>query len=254
MVRQLPGLGTVPTVPTPAEWVLAIIVTAFAAMVQGTIGFGLGVVSVPILTLIDPTLTPIPQLILSLPLAFGTAWREHTDVDTAGIGWITAGRVPGAVAGAWILTRVSESTVGLVIGLVVLAAVIASRSGLSIPITTGTRLGAGLTAGFTGTTSGIGGPPIALLYRGASPETARSTVGAAIAVGLAVNLTVLHVAGAVTTPDYRVSLILTGPTLAGFVASSWMKTHVDAHRFRAAILVLSAIASIALLGRSILGG
>lgn len=236
----------------PSEWILAVAVTVFASIVQGTIGFGLGVVSVPILTLIDPSLTPIPQLVLSLPLALATAAREHSKVDTAGIGWITTGRVPGAIGGAWLLTQVSERTIGIVIGVVVLAAVIVSRTERRLPINTRTRLGAGLAAGFSGTTSGIGGPPLALLYRGADTETARSTVAAAIAVGLVVNLTVLHLAGAVVTNDYRVAAILAVPMVVGFIASSRLRGHVDGRRFRAGVLVLSTAASLALLVRSMM--
>lgn len=227
------------------------VVTALAAMVQGTIGFGLGVVSIPILTLIDPSLTPIPQLLMSLPLALATAGREFGDVDKAGIGWITLGRVPGATCGAWLLTQASEDTLGIVIGSVVLAAVLAGRSRFAIPINTATRLGAGATAGFTGTTSGIGGPPLALLYRSSRAETARSTVGAAIAVGLLVNLTILHVVGAVVANDYRVAVILAVPTLLGFLASSWLRHRVNDLRFRTAVLALSTLAAIALLARSI---
>lgn len=245
-------LGTVRRMLNTWDWILAAVVTASASMVQGTIGFGLGVVSVPILTLIDPSLTPIPQLLLSLPLALATAAREHSRVDTAGIGLITVGRVPGALGGAWLLTRVSEQTIGIVIGVVVLAAVVASRSTRRFPINTRTRLGAGLAAGFSGTTSGIGGPPIALLYRGADTETARSTVAAAIAVGLVVNLTVLHLAGAVVSNDYRVAAILGLPMVIGFLASSRLRGHVDDRRFRAGILALSAAASIALLARSVM--
>ncbi len=236
----------------PSEWILAVAVTVFASIVQGTIGFGLGVVSVPILTLIDPSLTPIPQLLLSLPLALATAAREHSKVDTAGIGWITTGRVPGAIGGAWLLTEVSERTIGSVIGVVVLVAVAVSRTERRLPINTRTRLGAGLAAGFSGTTSGIGGPPLALLYRGADTETARSTVAAAIAVGLVVNLTVLHLAGAVMSNDYRVAAILAVPMVVGFIASSRLRGHVDDRRFRTGVLALSTAASLALLLHSLM--
>jgi uncharacterized membrane protein YfcA len=236
---------------SPFEWALAAFVTFCAATVQGTIGFGLGVVSIPVLTIIDPALTPIPQLMMSLPLALATAWRERSDVDSRGLGLITVGRVPGALAGAWILTALSDATLGIIIGLVVLTAVVVIRAGWTIPINTGTRLGAGLAAGFTGTSAGIGGPPVALLYRSSGTAAARSTVAAAIAIGIVVNLTVLHVVGAVARTDYIVAGALLAPTALGFVVSTPLRRLIDDDHFRAIVLVLSSAAAIVLIVRNL---
>lgn len=236
---------------SPSEWILAVVVTFFAATVQGTIGFGLGVVSIPILTIVDPQLTPIPQLMVSLPLALATAWRERGAVDTSGLGLITVARIPGALAGAWVLTAVSESTLGVVIGLVVLGAAASIRAGWSIPINTGTRAGAGLAAGFTGTSAGIGGPPLALLYRGAGTEVARSTVAAAIGIGIIVNLTVLHAARAVVPLDYTVAAVLFAPTALGFAVSTPLRRLLDDALFRGVVLALAGGAAITLIVRSL---
>jgi uncharacterized protein len=238
---------------TPLEWTIAVVITFVASVVQGTIGFGLGVMSAPLLTLVNPLLTPVPQLMLSVPLAIGTAWREWANVDRAGLGWITLGRVPGAIAGAWIVTQVTERTLGIVIALVVLAAVAASNTGMMVPINTYSRFGAGLTAGFTGTTSGIGGPPIALLYRGADPETARSSVGAALALGLVVNLTTLGAAGAIAVSDYVVTAWLMVPTMLGFAASGPLRSVVRGAGFKTAVLTISALGAVFLLIRSLAG-
>lgn len=237
----------------PLEWAIAVVITFVASVVQGTIGFGLGVMSAPLLTLVNPVLTPVPQLMLSVPLAIGTAWREWANVDRAGLGWITLGRVPGAIAGTWIVTRVTERTLGVVIAIVVLGAVAATNTGRVVPINTYSRFGAGLTAGFSGTTSGIGGPPIALLYRAADPETARSSVGAALALGLAVNLTTLGVAGAIAVSDYVITAWLLVPTMLGFAASGPMRAVVRDTGFKKAVLTISALAAVFLLFRSLVG-
>ena len=54
---------------------LALVITAIAAMLQGSVGLGFAMVSVPLLSLIDPRLAPVPQLLVSLPLALAMAWR-----------------------------------------------------------------------------------------------------------------------------------------------------------------------------------
>ena len=81
---------------TLAELVLIALIAFGGAALQGSIGFGLGVVGVPLLTLVDPRLTPIPVQMAALFLAVAATWRERAHLDTDGIGWIIAGRVPGA--------------------------------------------------------------------------------------------------------------------------------------------------------------
>lgn len=47
------------------ELIIALLVTAVAAALQGTVGVGFAMVSVPVLTLLNSDFTPIPQVLLS---------------------------------------------------------------------------------------------------------------------------------------------------------------------------------------------
>ncbi|MDH3308971.1 MAG: sulfite exporter TauE/SafE family protein, partial [Acidimicrobiia bacterium] len=86
-------------VPPTGTLIVAAIVTLVAGAVQGTIGFGSAVLAVPILTMVDPALTPIPQILLSLPLTITVLARERTRIDLRGTGWVLLGRLPGAIIG-----------------------------------------------------------------------------------------------------------------------------------------------------------
>ena len=88
---------------SPTELAIALVVTVLGAIVQGTIGIGFGVVSVPILFLVNPILAPVPQLLLAVPLAITMTWRERTHIDAGGVAWMLAGRIPGAVIGLALL-------------------------------------------------------------------------------------------------------------------------------------------------------
>ncbi len=66
------------------ELAAALVVTAVGAVVQGTIGIGFGVLSVPILSLVNPVLAPVPQLLLAVPLATSMAWRERSHIESRG--------------------------------------------------------------------------------------------------------------------------------------------------------------------------
>ncbi|HEY5651276.1 MAG TPA: sulfite exporter TauE/SafE family protein, partial [Acidimicrobiia bacterium] len=183
------------------ELVIGMAVVVVAAALQGSIGFGLAVLSVPILTVVDPVYTPIPTLILSLFTAAATLVREHGDLDLEGLGWIIGGRIPGALFGAWILTVLTERLLGIVIGMIVLLAVGVLAAGLSVQMTRRSRLIAGTISGFSGTASGIGGPPLALLYRSQSGPVVRSTLGAIFTIGITINLVILTVVGVMTMTD-----------------------------------------------------
>ena len=50
---------------------------------------------------------------------------------------------------------------------------------------------AGLASGFAGTTTGVGGPPMALTYQNSDPATMRSTISAFFSIGSVMSVTAL---------------------------------------------------------------
>ncbi len=236
---------------TPEAIVLALVVALGAAALQGSLGFGFAAVGVPLLTIIDPRFTPVPVLIATLLLAGAATMREREHLDTTGVGWIVVGRIPGAIAGAWVLTTVARDTLGIIIALLVLAAVAAMARGLHIPLTRRNRIAAGLISGFTGTSAAIGGPPLALLYRSASGGMVRSSLGIIFTIGISVNLIVLSIAGAVRGDDFVAAAILIPGALVGFSLSTYVKHRFDAEVLRRSTLALAAVAATILLIKSI---
>ncbi len=239
--------------PSLFDLVLAWIVTFGAAALQGSIGFGFAVLSVPLLTLVDPALTPIPQIFLALPMAVAALWRERTRLDVSGIGWIVAGRIPGAFLGAWILTRIDERLLSVIIAVVVIGAIVAIGRGLTIRLDRTNRIVAGLISGFTGTTAAIGGPPLALLYRDADGGLVRSSLGAIFTIGIVINLTLLGFTGAIRSHDLFVAGLLAPAMGAGFAVSGRLLHRVEGRVVRTGILVVSAIAAAGLLVQALVG-
>ena len=238
---------------TAQELAIGVGVVVIAAALQGSIGFGLAVLSVPILTVVNPVFTPIPTLILSLMVGVGTLLRERGDLDLDGLGWVITGRVPGAVLGAWVLSIATERTLSIVIGVIVLLAVAILSSGLSVRLTRVSRVIAGMISGFSGTSAGIGGPPIALLYGRQAGPVVRSTLGAIFTIGITINLVILTLLGVLTTADIGVAILLSPAMAVGFVISGRLRPHVDGERVRVGILIVSSIAALSLLASSIAG-
>jgi hypothetical protein len=238
---------------TTVELVIALVVTAFAAAVQGTLGFGFAVVSVPVLALVDPVLVPVPQLLVAAPLAMAAFWRERHEVDLTGMGWIVAGRVPGAAIGVLLLGLVAGGgrLLDVLIALIVLSAVVVYALHISVRRTPLTKLLAGVASGTTGLVSSIGGPPLALLYADERGATVRSTLGAVFTIGIGITIVARALAGEISGDDLRISALLLPAQLAGFAASSRLRHHVEGGLLRGGILVVSAAAAIALLLRAV---
>jgi hypothetical protein len=224
--------------------VLAFAVTAVAAAVQGTLGFGLAVVSVPVLSLLDGDLAPVPQLLISLPLAIAMVSREWHHVDLYGVSWILAGRIPGAVVGIVLLKTLSDSAVELLIGGIVLSAVVVIGSGVTVPHTRATRFAAGTVSGATGLVASIGGPPLALLYRDAGGGTLRSSLNAVFIIGILVTVGVRTATDEISSDDVKIALVLFPAVFIGFFLSRNLKERVEGALLRKLILAVSTFAAV----------
>ena len=235
---------------------VALLVTVVAAAVQGTVGFGFAVISVPVLSLIDPVLVPVPQLLAVVPLTAATFWRERHSVDLSGTGWIIAGRLPGAVAGLALLEFASRRDgarlLDLLIAGSVLVAVAVQVSRFQVRRTPTTKFGAGFVSGVTGLVASIGGPPLGLLYRGERGATLRSTLAAVFMVGLAITITTRVLAGRITADDVRIGALLIPAQAAGFLLSSRFSHAMEGRRLEVAVLGLSALAALGLIARALL--
>lgn len=235
------------------EFVASFIVVMFAAAVQGTIGLGFNIVAVSVMSLINPILVPVPQLILGLAQSIGAVAREHTGVDRTGVWWIFLGRLPGAAIGVWLLSVASDRVLDVFIGTMVLMAVLILASGVKLVRNRTIEFGAGVFAGVSSYVSAIGGPPVALLYSKDEGPTIRATLGLVFTLGMSLTLVVRTFAGDVTSADVVLGLALMPAAAAGFAMSSWLKERVAAAQLRAAIFIISSVAAVALLGRALFG-
>jgi uncharacterized membrane protein YfcA len=233
--------------------VVAGLVVAFGALVQGTVGFGLALVAAPLLALLDPALVPVPLLLLATAHAVLMLVRERGEADWAGVGWALVGRLPGIALGVLAVAVLPQRWFGAVV-----AATVLLCAGLSLVRwrprrTVPALLAAGLVSGAGGTASAIGGPPVALLYQDAPGPRVRATLGAYFAVGSLLSLGGLAVGGEVGT-DALVSAGLLLPFMvAGFAVSSPARRLLDRGWTRPAVLAVAIAGALGLLAQAVLG-
>jgi uncharacterized membrane protein YfcA len=233
------------------DMLVAWIVTAVAVAVQGVVGFGMALVSVPILSLVDGRLAPVPQLLIALPMTAFMAWRERHDIDMHGLGWIVAGRFPGAAIGLGLLAIATERTLGVMISLIVLFAVAVVGFGLHVPRNPATSFLAGVVAGVAGLVASVGGPPLALIYHRDRGPVIRASLGAVFVFGLTVSIAARGLAGEISGDELQVAFLLLPAVAVGLAASGPLLGRIEGERLRIAILVLSAAAAAGLLLRSL---
>lgn len=236
------------------ELILILGITAIAAAVQGSVGFGFNILAVPVLTLIDPDLTPIPMILASFPLNVMTFIPERRSAELGSAAWVLAGRVPGTVLGAWLLATADGRVIDALIACVVLAATAVLWRGARITRTTPTRIGAGFVAGVTGTVSAIGGPALALLYHGERGPIIRSTLATIFVGGAIIATTTLGISGQIGRRDLQLALVLIPGMILGFRASRLLVPRIDGARLRTATLVVAAFAGVTLGVKTVLGG
>ncbi|MFE0801266.1 TSUP family transporter [Streptomyces sp. NPDC058812] len=226
--------------------VLALTVTV-AAFVQGSSGLGFALIVAPVAGILAPGLVPVFVLASMIPLNLYVAWRERTSLDLRGAGWIIGARLAATPAGLALLWLIPERSLGVFVGV---ATVLAAVVSLAAPVFTPGRaayVGAGAVTGLTETATGVGGPPLALVYQHRTPAELRSTVAACFLVGEVASLALLFAAGKAEVAELGWAVALLPAVAAGAWLSRLVHHRLDARRMRLCVLVFALVSGIVLM-------
>ncbi|MBV9892178.1 MAG: sulfite exporter TauE/SafE family protein [Rhizobacter sp.] len=232
---------------TTQTLLLLSVAVAFAAFVQGTTGVGFALITAPLLGLLAPDLVPVGVLALMLPLNLYVAWRERGAIDLRGAAWITVGRTVGTAGGVWVLAMLSPSALAIFVGGSILAAVLATLVLSPFAPTRHALLSAGVVTGITETATGVGGPPLALVYQHQPVPVMRATIAVCFLLGELVSLAVLAGTGHAGAREFGSAALLLPALLSGAIGSRFMHLRVNARFMRAFVLVFSSCSALLLL-------
>lgn len=232
--------------------VAAAVATGIGATIQGSLGFGMNLVTVPVLALVLPKALPVTVIVIGVPLAVGMVRYEHHAIDRVGVGWIIAGRVPGTIIGAWIVATVETSILQAIAGATVLAMVAASIAMPPLHVRRESQVAAGLVSGVTGTSAGIGGPPLALLYQHHPGPTMRSTLAASFVFGTLLSLATLLIARQVGADQVLLGLALTPAVVIGSLIGRRLHGLLDRRWLRPCVLAFAGITGVIAVARGIM--
>lgn len=231
--------------------VLINIIVLIGSLLQGLIGYGVGMFCAPLLFLINPNLVPAPLILISTIITVFMIYRDRGHLQFEQVSWAMVGGFVGVLLAGLILNITTKEQFELVFAIMILIAVFISILGFTPKVNNKTNTIAGFISGLMGTITAIGGPPMALLYQHGDIKTIKANLTAfflflniiAIITLASINQITLNTLTTVTST-------LPGIAIGLYIAS---KAHhiVKAHLIRRWILVLCAITAIIAIIRAV---
>ncbi|UZG60359.1 TSUP family transporter [Rhodococcus opacus] len=219
--------------------ITVLLITTAAAIVQGSLGLGLGLVASPGLILVDPGFVPLPLLTAALIASLWTCWRDRQAGIADKFIWTLVGIPVGIPIGILLLKILPPSILMLGLGLMVLVMAPAAAFAKSGIRPTGVHLGVGsLFSAVAGATVALPGPTVALVYNQLPPALLRMTMAVYLSIVQTIAIAALLFSGAahgnaimliaLTVPGTVIGLAVSGPV------ARWMNPRVA----RAAVVVV----------------
>lgn len=223
---------------------IAFIVIFIGTVVQASIGFGLAIIAAPFLFALSADYVPGPITLVALLLSIMMTLKHRQNISMAGLGAAVLGRVPGSIAGGLLLLWADARTLSLWIGLSVLLAVAASLSRLRIRPTPWRMAVAGFLSGVMGTSTSIGGPPLALLLQHEAAESMLSNLSAFFLVSCLMSLAVQAPAGYMNGSHVLLSLPLLPAAVLGYWVAGRYAHRIPQRYIRMGSLTVCGLAGV----------
>ena len=225
-------------------WLIAALSLLLGCWIQTALGFGMAVVAAPIIVLVNPVWVPVTLTIIALVLSLLNTWNQRASLRVKELINPFIFRIPGTIAGAWLLTQLSQTWLGSSVAACGLLAVAITYFGKQFDYTP-KRLGvAAFVSGIMGTTTSIGGPPMALVMQHGNPSTVRANLSLYFTYSCTLSLFSYGYIGILSQEVILISLSFIPCCLIGFLSGIKMRPYVDAGRFRSLLLVLCSTAGV----------
>ncbi len=222
-----------------------------AASIQGLLGYGFAVISSPILVQIDPALVPALLSLLALPLTIRIFVRERVEVTWSPMKYLLIGRVVGGPLGLLCLMYLEQRILSTTIGSIVLFAGLASYFGWTLDRNSINSFNAGMFSGVFAMIAGVGGPPVAILYRDTKGKEFRPSLNAVFTFGILITLTLLLIDGRIYQDHLYMFAYMILPSLLGVSLSSKLFTKVSDKVISNGVIWFSIISGLVVISRNI---
>ena len=162
------------------------------------------------------------------------------------------GRIAGTFIGAAALVLIPDNKLAILFGIVILMAVGLSISGFRLTLLPRNLVLTGILSGIMGTTSAIGGVPMALIYQDLQGPELRGTLSAIFVIGTLISILSLIVIGRFGTRELVLALEIMPGVIIGYMISNHTIKLFDKRVIRSAILLLAASSGVIILLKNII--
>ena len=234
-------------------WMFCACAVFIGTMIQRLAGQGFGRTASPMLALVAPEFLPGTILLLGLVVGFGSIFVDLRAVSKHELPPGFAGRALGAVIAAWIALRLADPGLfaALIAGMVYLGIAL-SLLGVRVAIRPVSLFLASVTGGIMGTLTGVGAPPMALLYQHEEARRSAAMQNAFFAFGMIVSISALLVAGLIGMRHLILAVSLVPFVLLGLRAAQPLAGKIAKSSIRPYALGLAGCAATILLVKYVL--
>lgn len=226
------------------ELALALLLIFIGSFVQSAIGFGLAIIAAPLLFQLSPAYVPAPIIIVALFISLINSYQYKSAISMRGLWSALLGRVPGSLLGAVILFYVDTQQLSLLLGVLVILAVLVSLAPWKIQPTPWRLAVAGFFSGLFGTSSSIGGPPMALIMQHQTAHFVRANLSAFFLFSCVMSLAMQAPIGYLNQSHLSLALPLLPSALLGFLVAKRYADSIPREVVRKASLVLCFMAGV----------
>ena len=224
---------------------VALLVALFSALLAGAVsgltGFGLALISVPLLLFVyEPRTVIVITAVLSVIINLAVVWDSWRDADQRIVVALLPSALVGVIVGTEVLRTVDPDYIRLGVGIVVVFSALLLLRDVRLP-GAGTRWGtvvAGSTSGALSTSTGLAGPPIVLLLasRGFPKRAFRGSSALYFLAMSLVGLAVLYIRGIFDADHVPLALALIPAAFLGKAIGTAMLKRISEKTFRVVAL------------------
>ncbi len=238
--------------PLPYDLFFIVFITVIiAALIQSVSGIGLALFAAPILVLIDRDFLPGPILTLGFCLSGLMTLHYRHSLNLRTISMALYGRVPGSLIGIVLLTFIPQRFISLCFAILIILSVVISYHHFTVRPSNRNLFVAGFLSGLMGTTTSIGGPPIALIYQNCQGNIVRAQLGFYFLIGTGMSIILLFLSDNYSRKQVELVLPLLPAIIIGFLASVIFKRKLINIPIKPLIAVISITSCLAICYREL---
>ena len=224
-----------------------------AAILERLAGQGFGMLAAPLFALIVPAYLPATILLVGLLVGLSSTALDLRAARRAEVIPGFAGRLFGAVLAAGIALMLTEpAQIASLVALLVYLGIGLSLVGIRVEITPVSLFSAGTVGGIMGTLTGVGAPPMALLYQRVEARRSAAMQNLFFFWGMSVSIPALALVGLIETRHLVLAAFLTPMVPLAMWASRPASRWLAGRSIRPLALSLAGAAATVLLLRQLL--